>query len=377
MRYVDEFRDPLLAKRVLAAIRQKIAATDHSSARPLKIMEVCGGHTHAIFKFGIGELLPDAIELVHGPGCPVCVLPAGRVDDAIAIASSPGVIFCTFGDAMRVPGSTRSLQDAKAEGCDVRTVYSPADALALARREPERPVVFFGLGFETTAPSTALTVLEAARDGVENFFVFANHVTIIEPLEALLTAPEVEIDGFIGPGHVTMVIGLEPYAFIAERFGKPFVVSGFEPLDVLQSVLLVLEQVVAGEPAVVNQYRRVVQSGGNPVALRAMAEVYERRDSFEWRGLGSIPRSGLRLREPYARFDAERHFATPGAQVADHPLCECGAVLTGAVKPWECKVFGTACTPETPIGACMVSAEGACAAWYNYGRLHTVSKAGR
>lgn len=368
MRYVDEYRDPRLARGLIARIAHNAAAV----RRPIKIMEVCGGHTHAIFKYGLQAMLPDAIELVHGPGCPVCVLPVGRVDDAVAIASQPDVVFATFGDAMRVPGSHGSLLDARAQGADVRTVYSPADALALARRHPDRRVVFFGLGFETTTPSTALTVLAAAREGVDNFLVFSNHITIPPTLRALLDAPTRTVDGFVGPGHVSLVIGTEPYDFVAREHGRPFVVSGFEPLDVLQSIDMVVAQLAEGRAAVENQYRRLVRPEGNRVALDAMAQVFEPREHFEWRGLGSIPGSGLMLRADYARFDAERAFAVPALRVADHKACQCGEILRGERKPWECKVFGTACTPETPIGACMVSSEGACAAYYQYGRIDTV-----
>jgi hydrogenase expression/formation protein HypD len=374
VKYVDEFRDPEAGRRIVGAVEALVAKTGRTAARPLKIMEVCGGHTHAIFQFGLQAMLPDAIELVHGPGCPVCVLPVGRVDDAIALAEAPGVVFATFGDALRVPGSKKSLLEAKAEGCDVRTVYSPADALAVARQNPGRPVVFFALGFETTAPATAFTLLEALADDVRNFFVFSNHITVPEALKALLDAPGFELDGFLGPGHVSMVIGTAPYAFVARDYRRPFVVSGFEPLDVLLSLHLAVAQIAEGRAEVENQYRRLVGEGGNPAAKQALARVFEPREHFEWRGLGSIAGSGLRLRDEFARFDAERAFELPALAVADPKACQCGEVLRGTLKPWECKVFGTACTPERPIGACMVSSEGACAAYYNYGRLDTVRK---
>ncbi len=374
MKYVDEFRDPVAGKKMVEKITRLLEQTGRTADDPIKIMEVCGGHTHSIFKFGLEEMLPDSIELVHGPGCPVCVLPVGRVDDAISLAEEPNVIFCTFGDALRVPGSKKSLLQAKAEGADIRTVYSPSDALAIARDNPDRPVIFFGLGFETTVPSTALTVLEADSEGVENFFVFSNHITIVPTIKAILDSPDLRLDGFIGPGHVTMVIGLEPYRFVCETYNKPFVVSGFEPLDVLQSVVLLLEQMVAGEARVDNQYRRLVPDHGNPAALSAITQVFELRSFFEWRGLGSIDNSGLRLTERFARFDAEQRFKTPALSVADPKACQCGEVLKGAIKPWQCKVFGTSCTPETPIGSCMVSSEGACAAYYNYGRLNTLRR---
>lgn len=374
MKYVDEFRDPRAGKKVVAQIARLVEQLGRTAEDPIKIMEVCGGHTHSIFKFGLEEMLPDAIELVHGPGCPVCVLPVGRVDDAISLAEEPNVIFCTYGDALRVPGSKKSLLQAKAEGCDIRTVYSPTDALQIAREHPERPVVFFGLGFETTVPSTALTVLEAERDGVENFFVFSNHITIVPTIKAILDSPDLRLDGFIGPGHVTMVTGTAPYQFVCEHYDKPFVVSGFEPLDVLQSVHMLLTQMVEGRAEVQNQYRRLVPEQGNPVALSAITTVFELRSFFEWRGLGSIDHSGLQLTEAYQRFDAERRFAVPALRVADPKACQCGEVLKGAIKPWDCKVFGTSCTPETPIGSCMVSSEGACAAYYNYGRINTLER---
>jgi hydrogenase expression/formation protein HypD len=365
MKYLDEFRDGDKAATLVREITSLVKGID--PPRPLQIMEVCGGHTHAIFRYGIEGMLPEQLELVHGPGCPVCVLPMGRVDDCIAIASQPGVILTTFGDAMRVPGSRGSLLQAKANGADIRMVYSPTDALAIARANPESDVVFFGLGFETTMPSTALTVLEAERDGIGNFFVFCNHITIVPTIKAILDSPDLGIDGFIGPGHVSMVIGTAPYQFIAEHYRKPFVVSGFEPLDVLQSVWMVLQQIADGRTEVENQYARVVADGGNAAALRAIAAVYELREFFEWRGLGSIDHSGIRIREAYAAFDAERRFALPGLKIADPKSCQCGEVLKGVLKPWQCKVFGTACTPQMPLGALMVSSEGACAAYYQYG----------
>ncbi|MGF1510895.1 MAG: hydrogenase formation protein HypD [Myxococcota bacterium] len=372
MKYVDEFRDPAAGRKVVEHLERLVHRLGRTPDRPIKLMEVCGGHTHSIFKFGLEEMLPDAIELVHGPGCPVCVLPVGRVDDALSLAERPGAIFCTYGDALRVPGSRKSLLQAKAEGADVRTVYSPTDALQLARLHPDRSVVFFGLGFETTAPSTALTLLEAEAEQIDNFTVFSNHITIVPAIKAILDSPDLQIDGFVGPGHVTMVIGLSPYRFVSEAYRKPFVVSGFEPLDVLQSVLMLLQQLVDGRTEVENQYRRLVSDEGNAAALHALTEVFELRDFFEWRGLGSIDHSGLQLKPRFQRFDAEKRFGVPAVAVADPKACQCGEVLKGAIKPWQCKVFGTACTPETPIGSCMVSSEGACAAYYNYGRISTL-----
>ncbi len=367
MKYVDEFRDPDKARTLLRQIERLVGAIETCRRRPLQLMEVCGGHTHSIFKYGLETMLPAEIELVHGPGCPVCVLPMGRVDDCVALAEHPSVIFTTFGDAMRVPGSKKSLLQAKADGADVRMVYSPMDALAIARANPDREVVFFGLGFETTMPSTALTVLEAERQGIRNFSLFCNHITIIPTIKAILDSPELTLDGFVGPGHVSTVIGTAPYDFIARHYQKPLVVAGFEPLDILQSVWMLLKQIAEGRCEVENQYQRVVPERGNRPALEAVARVFELREFFEWRGLGSIDHSGVRMREAYAGFDAERRFSVPNLKIADPKSCQCGEVLKGVIKPWQCKVFGTACTPETPLGALMVSSEGACAAYYNYG----------
>jgi hydrogenase expression/formation protein HypD len=375
MKYVDEFRDGTKARALIGEIERIAETIELARRRPLHIMEVCGGHTHSIFRSGLEGLLPKSIELVHGPGCPVCVLPMGRVDDCVAIAEQPGVIFTTFGDAMRVPGSRKSLLQAKADGADIRMVYSPMDALALAKKHPDREVVFFAIGFETTMPSTALTILQAAADGVQNFSVFCNHITIVPTIKAILDSPDLKLDGFLGPGHVSMVIGTAPYEFIADFYKKPLVVAGFEPLDVLLSILMVLRQIKDGRAEVENQYARIVPDDGNAAALRAVGEVYELREFFEWRGLGSIDHSGVRLRRAYAAFDAERKFALPGLKIADPKSCQCGEVLKGVLKPWQCKVFGSACTPETPLGALMVSSEGACAAYYQYSGVKTVGAA--
>jgi hydrogenase expression/formation protein HypD len=371
VRFVDEYRDADLG-RVLAG---EIAAIV-DPGRHYKVMEVCGGHTHAIYKYGIDDLLPPNVELVHGPGCPVCVIPMGRVDDGIALARDPGVIFTCFGDMMRVPGSHETLLDAKAGGADVRMVYSPLDALRIARTEPKRQVVFFAIGFETTAPSTALTLRRAKAEGVRNLSVMCSHVTIVPPLRALLESPDLRLDGFVGPGHVATVVGARPFQFIPAQYDKPVVISGFEPLDVLQSVHMILRQLAEGRCEVENQYTRVVPFEGNRRALEVLAEVFELRPYFEWRGLGFISQSALRLRDAYADFDAERRFTVPGVRVADPKACQCGEVLKGVIKPWECKVFGTACTPEHAIGTCMVSPEGACAAYYNYGRFARVASTG-
>jgi hydrogenase expression/formation protein HypD len=370
MKYVDEFRDPEKAKVLLGEIHT--LADRLKKDRPLQIMEVCGGHTHAIFRYGIESMLPDAIELIHGPGCPVCVLPMGRVDDCVTLAELPNVIFTTFGDAMRVPGSKKSLLQAKSEGCDVRMVYSPLDALKLAKENPGKEVIFFALGFETTMPSTAMTVLQAEREGVKNFSLFCNHITIIPTVKAILDSPELTLDGFLGPGHVSMVIGNSPYNFIAEQYGKPLVVAGFEPLDVLHAIWMVLKQMDEGRSVVENQYSRVVPEDGNAVALDAIGRVFELREFFEWRGLGSIDHSGVRMRQAYAAYDAERKFTIKSIKIADPKSCQCGEVLKGVIKPWECKVFGNACTPETPLGALMVSSEGACAAYYQFGDVEKI-----
>jgi len=367
MKYVDEFRDPAKAKALFREIEKLVGQIETCRERPLQIMEVCGGHTHSIFRYGLEAMLPKEIELVHGPGCPVCVLPMGRVDDCVALAEQPGVIFTTFGDAMRVPGSEKSLMQAKADGADVRMVYSPLDALQLARDNPDREVIFFGLGFETTMPSTALTVLQAEAEGIANFTLFCNHITIIPTIKAILDSPDLRIDGFLGPGHVSMVIGNRPYDFIARHYRRPLVIAGFEPLDILQSIWMVLKQIAEGRCEIESQYNRIVAQNGNREALDAVARVFELRPFFEWRGLGSIDHSGVRIRDAYGRFDAERRFPVPQLKIADPKSCQCGEVLKGAIKPWQCKVFGSACTPETPMGALMVSSEGACAAYYQYG----------
>ncbi|HET9893541.1 MAG TPA: hydrogenase formation protein HypD [Streptosporangiaceae bacterium] len=364
MRFVDEFRDGAKARALAAKITELC-----EPGRQYKLMEVCGGHTHTIYKHGLEDYLPEQITLVHGPGCPVCVIPMGRVDDAMALAAEPDVIMTSFGDMMRVPGSNGSFFDASARGTDIKMVYSPLDALKLARNNPDKRVVFMAIGFETTAPSTAMTLLRAEAAGITNFSVFCNHVTIIPAIKAILESPDLRLDGFIGPGHVSTVIGCRPYEFIARDWAKPVVVAGFEPLDILQSIYMLMLQLSRGESKVENQYSRVVAWDGNVTALRAIGQTLKLRPYFEWRGLGFISQSALAIKEHYAAFDAEVLFSVPGVRVADPKACQCGEVLKGVLKPWECKVFGTACTPETPIGTCMVSPEGACAAYYNYGRL--------
>ncbi len=361
MKFVDEFRNPELIRKTAEEVRRLADPKRH-----YRLMEVCGGHTHAIYRFGLKDILPSNIELIHGPGCPVCVLPMGRIDDGLSIAAGHDVMFTAFGDMMRVPGTHGSPLEHKARGMDVRIVYSPSDAIKLAKANPNKHVMFFAIGFETTAPSTALVLQRARREGLKNFSIFCNHVTIIPAIRAILDSPDMRIDGFIGPGHVSTVIGCRPYEWIAKTEKKPIVVSGFEPLDLLQSIVMLLRQLGAGEAKVENQYKRVVPWEGNIAALRAMAEVFELRPYFEWRGLGFISQSALRLREQYAEWDAERRFAVPGIRVTDPKAAQCGEVLKGVLKPAQCKLFGNECTPEHPIGALMVSSEGSCAAYYNY-----------
>lgn len=361
MRFVDEYREPELITRTADEIRR--LADPH---RHYRFMEVCGGHTHAIYRFGLKDLLPPNIELVHGPGCPVCVLPMGRIDDGLSIGEQPDVIFTAFGDMMRVPGTRGSPLEHKARGMDVRIIYSPTDALNLAQANPNKHVMFFAIGFETTAPSTALTLMRAKARNIQNFSVFCNHVTIIPAIRAILDSPDMRIDAFIGPGHVSTVIGCRPYSWIANGEGKPIVVAGFEPLDVLQSVVMLLRQLNAGEAKVENQYRRVVPWEGNRAALKAMAEVFELRPYFEWRGLGFISQSALQIRPAYAEWDSEQRFSVPGVRVTDPKAAQCGEVLKGVLKPAQCKLFGKECTPEHPVGALMVSTEGSCAAYHSY-----------
>lgn len=366
MRYVDEFRDPALVTALLNRIENLLPQIPDQQRLPLQIMEVCGGHTHAIFKFGLDQLLPDGLEFVHGPGCPVCVLPMGRIDSCLEIAAHPEVIFCTYGDAMRVPGRHGSMLDAKRRGADIRVVYSPLDALTLAQNNPSREVVFFGLGFETTMPASALTLQQAKRLGLTNFTLFCQHITIIPTLRSLLQQPDVRIDSFLAPGHVSMVIGTTPYHFICDQFNKPLVVTGFEPLDILQGLVMLLEQMVSGRCAVENQYRRIVPDSGNLLAQQALDDVFIVKASSEWRGLGEIADSGVQLSPAYQAFDAELRFKPQQQKVADDPRSRCGDVLTGRCKPNQCPLFGGECTPDNAFGALMVSSEGACSAYYQY-----------
>jgi len=366
VKYVDEFRDPRLIAQAADEIRRLV-----DPGRRYRIMEVCGGHTHAIYRFALEDLLPRNVELIHGPGCPVCVLPMGRVDDGLSLTGDPSVIFTTFGDVMRVPGRHGSPLERQAGGADVRMVYSPLDALRLARQNPDRHVVFFAIGFETTAPSTAVTLRAARQVDIPNFSIFCNHVMIVPAIRAILDSPDMRLDAFIGPGHVSTVIGCRPYGFVAREYGKPIVVSGFEPLDLLQSIVMILRQLREGRAEVENQYARVVPWDGNGPALRALAETFDLRPFFEWRGLGFISQSALQVNEAHARWDAERRFPVPGIRVTDPKAAQCGEVLKGVLKPEQCKLFGKECTPERPVGALMVSSEGACAAHYNYGRRRT------
>lgn len=371
MKHVDEYRDGRLAGALAARI-----AAEAATARAYHFMEFCGGHTHAISRYGLEDLLPANIRMIHGPGCPVCVLPIARIDHAIRLAERPDITLCVYGDLMRVPASRgASLLKAKATGCDIRMVYSTLDAVRIAQAEPAREVVFVAIGFETTTPPTALAIRMAEKIGLANFSVFCNHVVTPAAIASILDHPDVRalgtvrIDGFIGPAHVSTVIGTQPYEFFAEEYGKPVVVAGFEPLDVMQAILMLVRQVNDGRCDVENEYVRAVTEAGNLRAQDEVARVFELRESFEWRGLGVVPYSALRLREAFAGFDAERRFPIAAEPRRDHPSCECGAILRGVKRPAECKLFGTACTPETPVGSCMVSAEGACAAHWTYGRF--------
>jgi hydrogenase expression/formation protein HypD len=364
MKFLDEYRDPAAAEKMRQAIR---AVT----TRPWTLMEVCGGQTHTIVKYGIDELLPPNITLVHGPGCPVCVTPLELIDKAVAIAARPGVIFCSFGDMLRVPGSERDLFAVKAAGGDVRVVYSPLDCLRLAEQHPDRTVVFFAVGFETTAPANATAVWQAKRRGLRNLAVLVSHVRVPPAMSAILSAPANRVQGFLAAGHVCTVMGYEEYEPLAARFRVPIVVTGFEPLDLLEGVYHCVRMLEEGRTGVENQYARAVSRAGNPHARRIIEEVFEVADR-KWRGIGPIPESGYRLRPGYAGFDAEIRFAVDGLQTRESATCISGQVLQGVKKPHECPAFGRQCTPEHPLGATMVSSEGACAAYYHYGRLRLV-----
>lgn len=371
MKYVDEFRDGSMAQRVEHAISQAA-----NTNRSYSFMEFCGGHTHAISRYGIADFLPSNVRMIHGPGCPVCVLPIGRIDLAIRLALEQGVILCSYGDPLRVPASNGlSLLKAKARGGDIRMVYSTSDVLSIARNNPEREVVFFAIGFETTTPPTALLIRQASAEGLSNLSVLCNHVLTPSAITHILQSPEVRdygtlpLDGFIGPSHVSVVIGSRPYEHFSQEYRKPVVISGFEPLDVMQSILMLMRQVNEGRAEVENEFSRAVTREGNRKAQALVAEMFELRRTFEWRGLGEVPYSALKIRPEYAKFDAERRFGLSYAPVPDNKACECGAILRGVRKPVECKLFGTVCTPENPMGSCMVSSEGACAAHYTFGRF--------
>jgi hydrogenase expression/formation protein HypD len=360
MKYVDEYRDAAAAQKLADAIARAVT-------RPWTIMEVCGGQTHTIVKYGIDKLLPAAVELVHGPGCPVCVTSLEMLDRAHAIASRPEVIFCSFGDMLRVPGSRGDLLHLKSQGSDVRVVYSPLDAVNLAAANPERQVVFFAIGFETTAPANAMAVWMACKRGLTNFSVLVSHVLVPPSMTHILQAPGNRVQGFLGPGHVCTVMGYTEYEPIARRYHVPIVVTGFEPLDLLEGVLRTVQQLEAGRAEVENQYGRAVRREGNPQSKRLIDEVFEVTDR-KWRGVGIIPKSGYKLRYEYSAHDAEKRFEVDDIETQESPACISGQVLKGLKKPHQCPAFGKECTPETPLGATMVSAEGACAAYYLYGR---------
>jgi hydrogenase expression/formation protein HypD len=366
MKFVDEYREA-------DSVQACAGILSRTATRPWTLMEVCGGQTHAILKYGIDQLLPQNLTLVHGPGCPVCVTPVELIERAVAIAALPEVIFCSFGDMLRVPGTSIDLLTVKARGGDVRTVYSPIDAVALARENPSRQVVFFAVGFETTAPATALAVAQARRLGLENFSLLVSHVLVPPAMEAILSAPDNRIQGFLAAGHVCTVMGLDEYEPIAEKYRVPIVATGFEPLDILQGVLMCVRQLEQGRAEVENQYSRAVRREGNPEAQHLIREVF-RVVNRKWRGVGEIPASGLGLRGPYAAFDAESRFDVSLASVEESPLCISGTILRGIKKPHQCPAFGEQCTPEHPLGATMVSTEGACAAYYRYRGRGAVSR---
>ena len=379
MKYIEEFRNPELAKQLQQAIAQAVVPD-----RQYNLMEFCGGHTHAIFRYGVQDLMPKNVKFIHGPGCPVCVLPIGRIDNVIQLLQQKDVILCTYGDMMRVPASGRkSLLRVKAEGADVRMVFSTQDALNIARENPDREVVFFAIGFETTTPATAVAIKNAHSEGLKNFSVFCNHVLTPAAIQNILESPEVreigsvKIDGFFGPSHVSSIIGSRPYEFFAEEFQKPVVIAGFEPLDVMQSALMLIRQINEGRHQVENEYSRVVTVEGNLKAQRLVAEVLELRREFEWRGLGMVPYSALKIKQAFVEFDAEQRFEMPKISASDVKSCECPQILRGAKKPTDCKLFGTVCTPENPMGSCMVSSEGACAAYWSYGRFRQPEKDGQ
>lgn len=372
MKYIEEFRNADYAKTLANAIAKQAHPDRH-----YRLMEFCGGHTHTIHRYGLPSLLPHNVEMIHGPGCPVCVLPIARIDKAIAIASMPDVILCSYGDMLRVPGSgQRSLLQTKARGADVRMIYSVDDALNIAILNPHKEVVFFAIGFETTTPPTAAVIQQAEKLQLSNFSVFCNHVLTPAAMDSLLQTQNTEadfvnLDGFVGPAHVSIVIGSQAYEDVSKKYKKPIVISGFEPLDVLHSVLMLIEQINSNRSTVEIQYTRAVTREGNLRSQAMMAEVFELRSSFEWRGLGQIPNSALKIKSTFASLDAEHRFKLPDSVGVEHKQCDCGAILRGMKKPTDCKLFAKVCTPENPLGSCMVSSEGACAAVYAYGRSST------
>ncbi|WP_237151646.1 hydrogenase formation protein HypD [Oryzibacter oryziterrae] len=379
MKYVDEYRDGAVAADLAKAIAAEVRPD-----RTYAFMEFCGGHTHAISRYGLEDLLPENVRMIHGPGCPVCVLPVGKIEEAIALAKRPGITLCTYADLMRVPGAKgESLLKAKAAGADIRMIYSSLDAVKIAEANPEREVVFFAIGFETTTPPTAVALKAAEAKGLKNFSIYCNHVLTPVAMRAILDMPAapgeapIAIEGFVGPAHVSTIIGMEPYNEFAEKYRKPVVIAGFEPLDVMHAILMLVRQVNEQRSEVENQYIRAVTREGNVAAQDLCDEVFELRESFEWRGLGAVPVSALKLKDAYASYDAEKRFATTTIVAADNPACECGAILRGQKRPSDCRLFGTACTPETPMGACMVSSEGACAAHWTYGRFRDHQKTAR
>jgi len=359
------FREPETIKYLAGEIRKQAAKLE----KPLHIMEVCGGHTHTIMKFGLPQLMPENIVFIHGPGCPVCVMPKERIDHAYALAMQPDVILATLGDMVKVPGSNGSLQKARAEGADVRFVYSPLDTLKIAKEHPDKTVIFFAIGFETTTPMTAALMDQVIKQQIPNLLFHINHITVPEPVAAIMDGGDAKIDAFIGPSHVSVITGSKIYEFLPEKYGTPVAVSGFEPVDVLQGVLMLVNQVLEGRAEVEIQYTRSVTREGNTTAQALVEKYFRKRSTFRWRGIGDIPNSALELRPEYAAYDAEQKYAAllPDNPIDDHKLCICGAILKGLAKPTDCKVFGTACTPANPLGSCMVSSEGACSAYFKYG----------
>jgi len=376
MKYIDEFRDQEVAKNLAKTIKN-----ESDNSRNYRLMEFCGGHTHAIFRYGVQDLMPENVQFIHGPGCPVCVLPMSRIDNAIELAEKHNAILCSYGDMLRVPASDKkSLLKVKASGADVRMIYSTQDALQIAKDNPKKQVVFFAIGFETTTPATVVAIKQAQAENIKNFSVFCNHVLTPAAIQNILQSPEVRdmgsvsIDGFFGPSHVSSIIGSEPYEYFAQEFQKPVVIAGFEPLDVMQSALMLIRQLNEGRHEVENEYTRVVTKQGNVKAKALVAEVLELRNLFEWRGLGMVPYSALKIKKDYQDFDAEKRFQLHTSTAKDNKGCECPAILRGVKKPTDCKLFGKVCTPENPMGSCMVSSEGACAAYWSYGRFRNNSK---